>query len=74
MSNAVNDNLIEEAYALMPELVGTGLEHVMESNIAHNDLDALWQNLLQARNLLREDVEDRNDDSARFEGQSKEDL
>lgn len=55
LSSIVNDRLLEEAYSLMPELAGTGLDNVMKSNIAMNDLEALWKNVLDARSLLRED-------------------
>lgn len=57
MSNMVNDNLILEAqeYINSGELSSTGLDYAMASNLAHNDLEALWKNVIEARNLLRDE-------------------
>lgn len=48
----VNTKLIEDCQELLPELVSTGLDVVIERNIANGDMEALAQNLHDARNLL----------------------
>lgn len=48
----VNTKLIEDCQELLPELVSTGLDVVMENNIASGDMEELWANLQDARNLL----------------------
>lgn len=55
MSDLLNNALIDEAQELIPELAGTGLDEVLESNIAQNDLEALWQHIMEARDVLREE-------------------
>lgn len=52
MSNQTNDRLVEEAKDLLDELSGTGLEIIMEQNIAKGDYEALFENMKDARSLL----------------------
>ncbi len=52
MSLDVNTRLIEEAQELIPELAGTKLDEAMEANIKSGDMEALFENLKQAHNLL----------------------
>lgn len=57
VSNSTNDSMLEEAwdYINSGDLSSTGLDKVMEANIVNNDMEGLWKNLVQARDLLREE-------------------
>lgn len=57
MSQEVNSTLLEEAqdYITSGDLSGTNLDRALELDIHMNDLDSLWQHILEARDLLRDD-------------------
>lgn len=57
MSNDVNTSLVEEAweYINSGDLSGTRLDLALEHDINTDDMEALWEHLLQARDLLREE-------------------
>lgn len=60
MSNDVNSKLIEEAqeYITSGELSSTPIEKMLEEDIKHGDLDALWHHVVEARNFLRDDAQE----------------
>lgn len=57
MSTDVNTNLIEEAqeYVQSGELSSTPLQGMIEADLEHGDLTALWYHVVEARNLLRDE-------------------
>lgn len=57
MSNLVNERLLEEAQSYIDsgELSSTIMEGILEADIKNNDLEALWEHLMQVRDILREE-------------------
>lgn len=54
MSNTFNDLLLAEAHEILPETVGTPLFDVLTADIANNDLEALYEHLSVAREMVHE--------------------
>ena len=57
MSHEVNTNLIEEAneYINSGELSSTPLQGMLEADVKSGDMTGLWQHVVEARNMLREE-------------------
>lgn len=57
MSNAINEALLLEAeeYINSGELSSTPMEAMLEEDIKHGDLQALWQHIMEVRDFLREE-------------------
>lgn len=57
MSNAINETLLFEAeeWINSGELSSTPMEAMLEEDIKHGDLQALWQHIMEVRDFLREE-------------------
>ena len=55
MSDHFNNLIIEEAKELSEELSGTNISKVLLADIDSNDLEALWEHIKAARDILREE-------------------
>ena len=55
MSHLTNDSMLEEAKDLAEELSGTNISKVLLADIDSNDLEALWEHIKAARDILREE-------------------
>lgn len=57
MSSAVNEALLLEAqdYINSGELSSTPMEGMLENDIKHGDLEALWAHIIQVRSFLRDE-------------------
>lgn len=57
MVSTLADSLLKEAlgYIASGDLTSTPLEGMLESDIANKDYESLWQHILQAREMLRDE-------------------
>ncbi len=57
MNSVLSDDLLKEAlsYIVSDDLASTPLEGMLEADIANKDYESLWQHILQAREMLRDE-------------------